>query len=278
MISQHTSRRKHSTMKEAQYLFIDGGCLRTILKIVSDEFFSGNDVDIDFSNLASGFKKTFYYDAYQPQKREEAAQDYEARIKPQTDFFNKISLIPGFHVFVGTTHRRRKTIQQKKVDVKLAVDMLTHSIMGNMDKVTLLTGDLDFKPLIDALVQNGMYVTLWYPGNRTTNELIFSADYAKPLNIQALYNSTTNHFKKNFSIPKTFSRQGKNVSQLDLIERWIVKSEFEVELYEKDNNYLIIFPNPDHSGYYTYAEYDDIELLKLFVRDTFYTFDWREAS
>ena len=38
--------------------------------------------------------------------------------------------------------------------------MLSHAHRKNMHKTTLLTGDLDFKPLVDALVQDGMFVTL----------------------------------------------------------------------------------------------------------------------
>ncbi|MBD2254416.1 NYN domain-containing protein [Nostoc parmelioides] len=45
--------------------------------------------------------------------------------------------------------------EQKEIDIMIAVDMLTHSFQKNMDEATLLAGDLDFKPLIDALVLNG---------------------------------------------------------------------------------------------------------------------------
>ena len=36
----------------------------------------------------------------------------------------------------------------------IAVDMLTHPFDRNMERATLLAGDLDFKPLLDALVNN----------------------------------------------------------------------------------------------------------------------------
>jgi hypothetical protein len=53
----------------------------------------------------------------------------------------------------------------------LTVDILTHTFRRNMDAATLLTGYVDFKPLIDTSVQNAMYVTLWYPPEETSCEL-----------------------------------------------------------------------------------------------------------
>ena len=73
-------------MKEIQYLFIDGGCLRTIIETVSQEFFGGNVIEIDFKKLSRGFSKAFYYDAVQPQQRDETEDDYEKRIKSQIEF------------------------------------------------------------------------------------------------------------------------------------------------------------------------------------------------
>jgi uncharacterized LabA/DUF88 family protein len=53
-------------------------------------------------------------------------------------------------VAAGDARRRRKVgLQHKKADVMIAVDMLTHPFRHNMHQTTLLTGDNDFKPLID---------------------------------------------------------------------------------------------------------------------------------
>ncbi len=71
------------------------------------------------------------------------------------------------------------------VDVMIAVDMLRHTHKGNMARCTLLTSDLDFKPLVDALVQEGMHVTLWH-GNKASRDLRRAADSLRPLNSIAL--------------------------------------------------------------------------------------------
>src|SRR5262249_1176454 len=58
----------------------------------------------------------------------------------------------------------------------LAVQALMHVFRRNTRVLTLLTGDLDFKPLVEALVQEGAYVTLAYEKRTTARELIYAAD------------------------------------------------------------------------------------------------------
>jgi uncharacterized LabA/DUF88 family protein len=69
-----------------------------------------------------------------------------------------------------------------------------------MNEATLLTGDLDFKPLIDALVQEGMFVTLWYPHGSTSKELIAAADRSQRFSISSVYDALAP--PRPFIIPK----------------------------------------------------------------------------
>lgn len=48
------------------------------------------------------------------------------------------------------------------VDVHLAVDALLMASRGLFSAATLMTSDLDFRPLINALVEMGIDVTLQY--------------------------------------------------------------------------------------------------------------------
>ena len=146
--------------KEIKYLFIDGACLQMILKHTSERFFDGKSIELDYHELAREFDKVFYYNCLAPQNSDEPREEYEERIQPQVDFFNQLRKIDKYHVFEGITRRRRGVAQQKKVDIMIAVDMLMHSFNRNMHRATLLASDLDFKPLLDALVQAGMHVTL----------------------------------------------------------------------------------------------------------------------
>jgi uncharacterized LabA/DUF88 family protein len=91
----------------------------------------------------------------------ETDQAYEARVRPQRELFDSAAGVDRVHVYEGDARRRRKRgLEQKKVDVMIAVDMLTHTFRRNMHEATLLTGDNDFKPLVDALVHEGMFITI----------------------------------------------------------------------------------------------------------------------
>lgn len=164
------------------YLFVDGNSLRMHLNGFSERYGDGTSLTLNWQNLLGGYQKVFYYDAIPVREENEGDLDYESRIAPIASLHDQLSEIDGFRVYEGDARKRRgRGLEQKKVDVMIAVDMLTHTIRKNMDKCGLLAGDLDFKPLLDALVNEGMYVTLHYPPRSTSRELRAAADARKPL-------------------------------------------------------------------------------------------------
>jgi hypothetical protein len=141
---------------EIHYLFVDGGSLRGRLENLSREFFQNRSFYINFPNLVLGYTKVFYYDAIPVRNDGEDEAAYNARIRPQRELLDSAACVDRIHVYEGDARRRRKVgLQHKKADVMIAVDMLTHTFRHNMHQTTLLTGDNDFKPLIDALGARG---------------------------------------------------------------------------------------------------------------------------
>lgn len=257
---------------EINYLFIDGGCLRESLKNYSERFFDNDLIEFDYPRLSLEFNKVFYYDSLPPIKNEELDDEYFERVEPIIKFFTNLSLLDGFHVYEGTTRRRRKIIEQKKVDIMIAVDMLNHSFRKNMSKATLLTSDLDFKPLIDALVDNGMYVKLWYPINKTNQELIQSADAGKELSLSTVFEYATPKFKKSHFIPRGKDKIGKdlfNVTKIDDIE-----NEFGIkgELYKANDRstYYLLFPTYFNPKVNTHLEFENLGKLKEYFNEYSY--------
>lgn len=59
-------------------------------------------------------------------------------------------------------YRRKRGQEQKGVDVLLAVDVLQHAYRGSMDRADLITSDLDFVPLFDALTQTRVSSRLFF--------------------------------------------------------------------------------------------------------------------
>lgn len=187
--------------REIEYLFIDGGYLRKSAEEVALNIFQVDNIPIDFSLLGRGYTKSFYYDCVRPQRSGESDAEYKVAVEIQEREFNAIRYLRGFHVFQGTVKGRIGRTRQKQVDVRIAVDMLMHSHRKNMHKATLLTGDLDFKPLVDALVQDGMYVTLWHEPRSASKELVYAADELKYLSAKEIYQFCSKEFKEQFKIP-----------------------------------------------------------------------------
>jgi uncharacterized LabA/DUF88 family protein len=181
------------------YLFIDGGYLREICRDVFGRIFRADNPKIDFANVlsATGCAKAFYYDCIDEQRKDEDHASFSVREKAQKDQFNSIRSLPGFHVIEGTLSGRR----QKEVDVALAVDMLTHAFNHNMGWVHLMAGDLDFRPLVQALVGCGVYVTVWSRQSSGSTGLRWAADDSKEITVRLLHSWCTKEFMDEYPLP-----------------------------------------------------------------------------
>lgn len=259
----------HIGLEKIKYLFIDGGCLESVLEIFSRELFGGQKIEINYSRLAEGYQKVFYYDCLPVKKNNENESDYHNRIKPKIRLFNHLKSLNKFHVYEGTARFRDKHRgqEQKQVDIMIAVDMLTHSFRRNMHEATLLTGDLDFKPLIDALVQEGMYVELWYPKGRANYELVDAADSKQTLSIDTIKQWFVDSFKSKIKLPEI--RQNKSIN---LSTEWVevekVKvTQYEAFFYENQGRYISAVPKIE-GGYYL-IQHNDLSQLKFYVDHCF---------
>lgn len=255
----------YSGPKEMHYLFVDGGSLRGRLKNWSEKYFGDAILDIDFGKVKGEFTKVFYYDALPVREKNETEVDYNARIAPNKAVLDSAAAIDGVHVYEGDARRRRRRgLEQKKVDVMLTVDMLTHSFRKNMHQATLLTGDNDFKPLVDALVQDGMFVTLWFPTGETSAELIQAADARRPLNMRAMRDLLTDESQELFCIPHI-----ENVNPTavlgPVVKSWEIRSK-KTHLCKWKGQYLLAQSVDDHNR--LKIGYSNYDLLRDFCRDS----------
>lgn len=174
----------YSGPQEVSYLFIDNGCLREIVRDISMRYFGAETyLSINYAALLSGHQKAFVYDATSAQEHRETEQEWLARIEGDMKQINAIKALPGYHVQLGD--RRGKKGRQKRVDVQLTADMLMHTFRRNMHRCSLIAGDGDFVPLLEALVREGMYVSLRHP-LRPSADLVNTADSAEQLNVRTL--------------------------------------------------------------------------------------------
>lgn len=258
--------------EKIKYLFIDGGALDSLLESLSAGLFNSEKLEIDYQILAEDYSKIFYYDCYPAQKTGESTADYEARIQPKSELFSLLRSLDGFHVYEGTSRyrKRRGGQEQKQVDIMIAVDMLTHSFRRNMHAATLLTGDLDFKPLIDALVQEGMHVSLWYPKGRANYELVDAADSRRALTIWEVGRRLGQYYGYYMEqrLPQPSPRHYflENPPHLDPSWRQL-ETTGEATFYVQASTYCAHVPKPDGDDYF--YMHNDLEQLSFYIQNVY---------
>ena len=186
------------------YLFVDGDNLRQTAQKISDRSFGGQIIPINWNKLRGHHRKVFYYDAIPVQQYQEDDSTYFSRVAPKRVELAAIERHAGYHVRSGdAVHRKRRGNEQKMVDVQLAVDALLMASRRLYDSMTLITGDLDFKPLISALVDMGVDVHLHYPIGETSEDLQAAADIADPINFMSSLNWIDEAFLSAQGLPQT---------------------------------------------------------------------------
>lgn len=187
--------------KEVQYLFIDGEQLRRTVEEVGNDWFK-KPIDIDYRKLQGTCQKVFFYDCLPARTQADTDEAYKQKRDAKEALFNELRAIAGWHVSQGLAkHRKRVGQEQKEVDILIAVDMLTHTYRRNMHRLTFLSGDQDFAPLLEAVVREGMYVELLYPERHTSTDLMHFADAATPLDVDRLYAAATEDFQRSHGKP-----------------------------------------------------------------------------
>jgi len=195
------SSRRPQMDDDLPYLFIDGNYANEIYRQAMRDVFGIDDEPDPRSLLrAIRFHRAYYYDCPTEKRSDEADPEYQARRDKQQAYFDEFKELQGVHVRLGTLRGRRA--RQKEVDVLLAVDMMTHGFNKTMSNAVLLTGDLDFRPVVDALVRNGIFVRIMYEAQSGSKELREAADYGIRLGWHQLYNWGRETFRSANRVPE----------------------------------------------------------------------------
>lgn len=263
-------------LHEPGYLFIDGGHLREYYSKSVQPWF-GNPGEIDFLALKIKYEafKVYYYDCLDDLRREgESGKDYDERLAAQEMKFDAIDSVIGTHVrkgaLVGVSKKKRR---QKAVDILLAVDMMTHAVRQNMKRAVLLSGDGDFEPLVDSLVQMGMYIMVSGDAQSTSRDLVKAADAFMPLRFQDYFDLSAEALKAQLPLPtenligyKKRFYEGLKVAQGELKDGRTVTISFP-DMYRA---YVPVANTNEASTF----DYPDPERLKLYVTLRFGPVEW----
>jgi len=167
------------------YVFVDAGHLKKSFGEISHAWF-GKAVDLYIPSLRTlfGAEKVFYYDSIDDVARAgESGEALDKRIKDQEAALREINAVSNTHVRYGSITGKDRRKRQKEVDILIAVDMMNHAIRQNMDRAVLVTGDRDFAPLVETLVQLGLTVEVAGDFRHTSDVLQAAADAYRPLGI-----------------------------------------------------------------------------------------------
>jgi|GEM_PF-2017222 Uncharacterized conserved protein len=266
-------------MEEVTYAFIDGNYLRNVYEQTLKPFFLGEG-DLDFGELKRNVsaRKAFYYDCMDKLPRGGELPDVLARrIEAQEWLFNEIRSLDGYHVRLGTLSGSDKGKRQKEVDVLLAVDMLSHAFHRNMTRAVLVAGDLDFRPVVDSLIQFGTYVQVFYEPRSGAKELGWAADFGAKITLPTLYSWSSELFRKGHPLPiQTLQAQG----PIPPGHRLVAEGTFSgrrIVLVGVATKYQIIDAlwSPHQM---LIVEYHDVEKLKHFWSQEYGEVSWRVSS
>jgi uncharacterized LabA/DUF88 family protein len=229
------------------------------------------DSEPDYERLKTrvGAFKMFYYDCEdQIQRTNETEKTFKSRVGQQQAQLDEIRSIVGAHVrlgaLAGSSQKRRR---QKGVDILLAVDMMNHAIHQNMRRAVLVSGDADFKPLVESMVQIGMFVEIVGDSKRTAKELIRAADASELLAFDEYFTLAPTELQNEFPLPDKRTI----VYQKGYYEGRLVAAgqigDSQVLISHTDHRYNAFIPIADRQAYV--LSHSNFERLKLYIQIQF---------
>jgi uncharacterized LabA/DUF88 family protein len=253
----------------SEYVYIDGGYLRKRVAGVGPRYYGADGFELDYSLFFRRFEKKFYYDSLPSRRESESEEEFRRRTTEIERFFDRIRELPGFHVYLGKTVSQGDRSRQKGVDVQLAVHMLSHAFRRIAQRGTLVAGDADFQPLAEAVVQEGMYLSLWSERRTTARALIHSVDAYERFQPYQWSEAAQEDFKTKYQRPSDAGESGKRSEGYALIKRGKFQNGQDVELYQGPDDFMMVYQLGTHVRHVRHKRDDCIQ---NFVEDLL---DWK---
>lgn len=241
------------------FAYVDGAFLRDRASVAAQRLFGVSpELDVNQIRASLSVSRLYYYDCVEDAPRpDETEAAFNARTDAQRSLIARINEAPMCHVRLGTLKHQQqgRRITQKEVDVKIAVDVLAQATSRVIDKAILVTGDLDFRPLVESLVQLGTVVELVYDPLVTATELRHAADINRPIDADMWVQWCTPAFQKAHRMPRRWmggSREG--IVQLlatgtcanHPMKVWKAENDlFTIEIEGCDDNMTLFIQGPD---------------------------------
>jgi len=256
----------------SKYLFIDGAYLARTFESFGRKMFDSPVVPIDYSLVQSiaGATKVFYYNAPPEPKTGEPEDEFLVRLRAYENLVSELYELPNWHVAAGVTKTRKNAKlpqSQKEVDVLIAVDMLSHTMRRNTTAMALIAGDRDFRPLVEALIREGMNLHLLFDPLSIDEELKRAADVRDKLHIRRLYDCLQPSFRDANAMPHYGLAHG--VPYTPLPEKFLKETATakgqRVTIHRFQNDFVAIKHGVDGWQMHEYAFHLDLNLVMRFA-------------
>lgn len=220
--------------------------------------------------------RTFLYDCRETVRRTtESEDDYQRRIESQQAEARSIGLLDGFFLRLGSHRGTPGRTRQKEVDVLLAVDMLTHAQRRITNAVTLLAGDLDFKPVVESVVELGVAVTVAFEPKSGSVDLALAADRRHQISLFDLWRMSDGYLERAGNPPSITSHDRKWYSNGPRVKK--ADSEVgPVYLCQSGAGWALDFTELATSIDYPYWSSSDQLLLLSWAEKDFGTLAWQD--
>lgn len=162
-------------MSERTAVFIDGGYLDALRNY-------GFEGKLDYSKLvdhAVGTDNTLlraYYFTALPYQSSQPTDEERNRYAKKDKFLSKIRRLPRFEVRLGKVQFVNGEYKQKKVDILLAIELVSLAWKKSIDRAVIIAGDSDFIPAINQAKDAGVVVSLYYVKGACNDDLLDAVD------------------------------------------------------------------------------------------------------
>jgi len=263
------------------YLFADGGYLRDKYRTCMQKYFE-SDGELALSQLPYAMqrkfesfqvRKMFYYDSVE-EDDEQATTPLDAE---KTAFLTSIRELPGWHVRQGKLVGEGKRRRQKRVDVMLAVDMLSHAFNKNMSEAVLIAGDDDFTPLVAELHRHGTFVRVFCDSSGRSLDLVHAADSFHSMDLVFYWSISSPEFRTLNPLPEPQTKVMRGYKTA-LRSGISVRGEHTLLIKEQDDFHYCVFIGRECFSRLSSPNLPLLDtLIQLKLGDSHYALkEWRE--
>ncbi len=187
-------------------VFIDSGALSVLTKHVFTDK-DGSPIRLDMLEFGkmlcdecdAKLLRVYYYTCPPHQSQYPTAEEQQ-RKSGYDKFTYSLRQLKQFQLREGKLRKYfdeygKPDFVQKGVDVLLAIDMLRLALKGAIQKVVLVASDSDFVPVIRALRDEGVFVTLFFYRSDDKGKMCYSHDLSQECDDRIEFRE--DHFLKN---------------------------------------------------------------------------------